>query len=85
MAFNDFFIKASALDESLAHAILPNENRVILNDADLSEIITSENDVQDQIDILDVSKSYHPDEIPPRLIAKGGRTVSYLLTRMFKL
>ena len=41
--------------------------------------------MQDQIDILDVSKSYGPDEIPPRLITEGGRTVTCLLTRLFNL
>ena len=73
-AFNDFFLKASLLDDS--HASLPDEILPINDRMDYIDI--SLNDVLDQISCLDVTKAYGPDEISPRFIKEGG-PVFYIL------
>ena len=78
-AFNDYFSKASSLDDT--NASLPNDyynfNVNVLN----SFIITEE--VHDQIKMLQPDKGYGPDGISPKFIRIGGNYLIKLITNMF--
>ena len=73
----------SSVDESNAQP-LPAP-RVVEPEMGLFNLNISEQDVMDQISILDLSKAYGPDSIPPRLIKEGGRAMTKLLARLFNM
>ena len=81
--FNDFFIEASTIDD--LNATLPDTHRIINDGSDLESIIVTEQDVKDQISLLDVSKSYGPDGVSPRIIKEGAEVLAKVLTRLFNL
>ena len=81
--FNCFFTEASTIDES--NAKLPELNRIFQDNNDLAVINVTEKDVRDQIQLLNVSKSYGPDGISPTIIKEGGTILVKLLTKLFNL
>ena len=80
-AFNVFFQKASMLDES--NAILPDER--ILFQHGLEALNITLQDVIDQINILDTTKSYGPDQISPKFIKEGGLPIAESLCTLFNM
>jgi hypothetical protein len=82
-AFNDFFLKASFLDDT--EATLPENIRVFDDGTGLSNINITMQDVVDQVKCLDCSKSYGPDGISPVFIKEGGETMHRVLNRFFVL
>ena len=80
-AFNNYFLSISSLDDSNIN--IPDDNRLFVNDWDLSEIHISIQDVIDQISSINTNKSYGPDGIHPLLIKEGGETLNLLLQRLF--
>ena len=80
--FNNFFLSASQVDDT--NAELPNDNR-LFDGFDLTNIDLTLQDVNDQIKLLDCSKSYGPDGISPVLIKEGGDTICTVLHRLYKL
>ena len=72
-AFNTFFLSVTSLDE--VGKELPNDP-AILNINSLVSLHVSENDVQDQLQCLDVNKSYGPDGISPKLLKEAGNTIT---------
>ncbi|MCP3900406.1 MAG: RNA-directed DNA polymerase [Desulfobacteraceae bacterium] len=79
--FNNFFLKASCLDDSDAH--LPPLNNLF--DVGLDKINITTKDVKDQLQCLDTSKAYGPDGISPKLLKEGGSALAKSLTELFKL
>ena len=73
--FNQYFVSVSSIDDTGAN--IPTERRVFNNGNNLSNLEITEQEVLDQMHILDVSKSYGPDNIPPRLIKVLGESASY--------
>ena len=81
-AFNEFFLKASNLNTTDAN--LPTNLRILqLND--LTEIVVTESDVFDQLSVLDTSKAYGEDGIPPKLLKEGRKEISKSLCQLFNL
>ena len=78
-AFNNFFAKASDLDDTYHQ--LPDTNVEILNQ--LNHIVISETDVMDQLKILNVNKAYGPDQLPPRLLKEAKEYIYKPLTKLF--
>ena len=81
-AFNDYFLSISAVDDE--NIQLP-EYRRITQEGTLSSINITLQDVTDQIQILDISKSYGPDDISPRFLKEGIDVLSIILQRIFNL
>ena len=81
-AFNDFFSKASNLNDD--GATVP-ENIRLLEDHPLEEIMVSVQDVTDQLKNLDTSKSYGPDEISPKFLKEGCDVLAPVLKKLFEL
>ncbi len=82
-AFNNFFLANSNIDD--ANVRLPDIDRILNNENDLTHIDISFDDVADQVKSLDSSKSYGPDGISPVLIKEGGDTICAVLQRLFTL
>ena len=80
-AFNSFFQEASQLDDS--NAVLPDE--MLLFHHGLEEINITLQDVIDQINILDTTKSYGPDQISPKFIKEGGLPLAKSLCILFNM
>ena len=80
-AFNLFFHNASLLDDS--NAMLPDEMNFFHNSLDAINITLQ--DVIDQINILDTTKSYGPDQISPRFIKEGGLCLAESLCTLFNM
>ena len=80
-AFNDFFLKASSLD-NFAKETPPN---YLINDGGLCNISISIEDVCDQLKCLDTSKSYGPDGLSPRLLKEGGIALAKPLKLLFEI
>ena len=83
--FNNFFIDASSLNDNGAMNPLNTNTRVTATDDDLNSIILTEQEIADQINCIDTSKSYGPDGIPPRIIKEGGAAICKILFRLFSL
>ena len=83
IAFNNFFLSASYVDDT--NAIAPNANRIFDDGNGLSHINITLDDVEDQVKALDCSKSYGPDGISPVLIKEGGVTICSVLHKLFSL
>ena len=79
--FNNFFAEASKLDES--QASLPINKNPIPGISLLSDIIITEEEVQDQISLLKTNKGFGPDLISPKFIKMGGQALVRPLTRLF--
>jgi hypothetical protein len=80
--FNEFFVSMSHVEDG--HSTFNTVPRVF-NENDLSNLEIREQEVLDQLCCLDVSKSYGPDGVPPRLLKEGGRPLSIVLCRIFSL
>ena len=79
--FNKFFLSHSKLDES--NATLPpftneHDNKIV-------SIVTSEKEVLELIENVDISKATGPDGISPRLLKAAGSSITPSLTRLFNL
>ena len=81
--FNLFFAKASSLDDK--DRVPPHDRLIYNHDMDFENFVIPEQNVRDQIKLLDVSKSYGPDNVPPKLLKEGGEFVVKHLTRLFNL
>ena len=80
--FNNFFLDASKLDD--ANTDIPCARRV-LNYNLLTDIVITENEVLDQLSILDSSKSYGPDQVPPKLLKEGRQKIYKSLCCLFNI
>lgn len=80
-AFNAFFAKASALDDS--EALLPQNCEPYIGISTLSEIKVTEQDVKDQLHILDANKSYGHDNISPVFLKQSKNSLVKPLTLLF--
>ena len=80
-AFNEFFSKASKLDDTNA------ETPVFypLTEANLEMLHVTTEDVLDQLKELDTSKAYGPDGIPPKLFKEGRDILVEPLARLYNL
>ena len=78
---NDFFFEPSILDGG--NAALSGDIMII------GEVLDSINvtlkDVCDQFSCLDTSKSYHPDNISPSFLQKGGIVLGGSLCKLYKM
>ena len=79
VAFNNFFAKASDLDDS--NHPLPDEDFNVQNQ--LNHIIITEIDVMDQLAIINTNKAYGPDGVPPRLLKEAKNVISKPLSHLF--
>jgi len=79
-AFNDYFLEASTLDET--NATVPQQHRII-GQHDLTNIVISELDVLDQLTVLDPTKAYGVDGIPPKLLREAGKSISQSVCKLF--
>ena len=75
---NDYFCKQSSIDDS--HASLPP---ITPPDETLSTIRLTNQDVEDVLNLLDVSKANGPDLLSPRLLKEGSPILSPYLTHIF--
>ncbi len=80
--FNDFFVSVSNVDDT--NVTTPVTNRISGNSV-LTDITISETEVLDQLSILDISKSYGPDQIPPKLLREGKYEICQTLCRLFNM
>ena len=78
-AFNDFFLEASTLDDTLAQ--IPEG--IMILEGGLDQIDITLQDVIDQVRCLDTSKSYGPDNISPRFLREGGAVLMHSLLRLY--
>ena len=81
MLFNEYFSKQCTVDDS--NAMLPDMDRIFNNENDLRSINVTEQDVKDQIQILNINKSFGPDGISPKLLVEGGQLIISTLTKLF--
>ena len=81
--FNEFFISICNIDDTLGS--LPLDPPIFDHVNTLNQIIVTERDVADQIQLLDCNKSYGPDGISPRFLKEGGTGVIKSLTRLFNM
>ena len=79
--FNEFFASASKLNES--NAKLPINSTPIPGISTISEIIITEQEVKDQINVLKSNKGFGPDQISPKFIKFGGHVLITPLTNLF--
>jgi len=80
---NDFFLSVSSLDDSNVN--LPPNMRILPNESNLSELNLTEQDILDQMKLIDTSKAYGLDSLPPMLIKEGGHSMCNLLLRLFTI
>ena len=59
--------------------------RIFEDENNLEDINITEQDVVDQIKLLDSSKAYGPDLVPPKILKEGGEIIVKHLTKLFKL
>ena len=78
--FNALFLKASDLDDRAAR--VPDYQRVCKGHT-LSTIVITEEEVLDKLSILDVSKAYGPDKVPPKLLKEAKVQIYKILTTLF--
>lgn len=78
--FNDFFLRASTVDDS--NRVLPESNPPATI---LDSIVVTASEVIDQISLLDVNKSYGPDNISPKFIKEAHITLVPALVKLFNL
>ena len=78
-AFNNFFAKASQLDDlgKTAPAV-EQPNFDTLNSIQISEV-----DVMDQLNSININKAYGPDNLPPKLIKEAKGVICKPLTDLF--
>ena len=81
-AFNEFFAKASQIDDS--NAQLPDAGR-ILDINNLTSLSVTKQDIVDQLKILDISKAYGPDAVSPVLLKESRNLLVDSLHRIFNL
>lgn len=67
-AFNNYFIKASVIEDK--NARVPDVNRIMAGA--FENLTVTIQDVLDQLKSLDISKSYGPDLISPRFLKEGA-------------
>ena len=82
-AFNNFFLKASQLDDK--DAVLPDNIRLFDDGTTLTTINITKQDVIDQIKDLDSTKSYGPDGISPVFLKEGGETIVNVMHKLFTM
>jgi hypothetical protein len=93
---NDDVSKANACNKAFAKIThvesLYNELPIlesipdVNNDTDqINNIVITEQEVLDQLKILNVSKSYGPDGIPPLLLKEAGQSISSSLCKLFNI
>ena len=82
-AFNEFFSKASNIDDSIA--ILPENIEPIDGISLLTDISITEQEIMDQLSILDTNKSYGDDNISPMFLKKSGDKLLKPLKILFNL
>lgn len=80
--FNDYFVSMSSLDDS--NATVPDARRVC-DHGTINDLDVSLQDVIDQLDILDTSKSYGPDLISPVFLKEGRQILAPVLLRLFRI
>ena len=80
-AFNEYFSKASLLDDS--NAELPDFQP--LTNMSLEVIQVTTEDVLDQLRELNISKAYGPDEISPRFLKEGKDILAKPLAQLYNL
>ena len=80
-AFNEFFLSHSNIDES--RATLPNDDQDL--ESNLVTILATEQDVQDLLKCIDVSKATGPDGISPKLLHEAGASIVPSLTRLINM
>ena len=80
-AFNTYFQKASLIDDS--NSEVPNE--ILFFEHALQGIHITLQDVIDQIRVLDVTKSYGPDQISPLFLKEGGLPLAQSLCQLYNL
>lgn len=80
--FNDFFLKASSIDDS--QAAIP-DNAITNIGPFLEKITVTYDDVKDQVETLKCNKAYGHDEVSPIFLKEGGQTVVMVLHRLFTL
>ena len=83
-AFNEYFAQASQLDDT-NHDLPAVPNPAVPNNEvnQLNQILITETDVMDQLLILDTSKAYGPDGIPPILLKEGSKVICPPLSKLF--
>ena len=79
VAFNDFFVKASDLDDT--NHPLPEDDLNVHTQLNFIEI--SETEVMDQLNIINTNKAYGPDGIPPRILKEAKNIICKPLTQLF--
>ena len=80
--FNKFFLSISMVDDS-NHSV--NTAARVAPGNTLKDIVLNEQEILDQLSILNVSKSYGPDGIPPKILKEGGKPLSKILHKFFSL
>ena len=80
--FNQFFKKASEIDES--NATIPDTILINTNPT-LSSINVTYNDVKDQIETLKTNKAYGHDLLSPLFYKEAGDTLISVLQRLFNM
>ena len=79
--FNTFFSEQSCIDDS--NVTLPELEQV--NEPVLEQLYFNENEVEDILSILDISKAIGPDSINPRLLKEGCGILKSPLCRLFNM
>ena len=82
-AFNTYFVEASSLEDT--NATLPENVELFGNVQILENVDITDEDIDDQLQIMDVNKAYGPDCIPPRLLKEGGIPMRNILKRIFNI
>ena len=65
--FNDLFCNQSDLDDTN----IPTPNIFLRQHGSLGHIVITENEVEDILNILDISKASGPDAVSPRLLKES--------------
>jgi hypothetical protein len=79
--FNDFFCNQSDLDDTNIHT----PNIFLRQQGSLGHIAITENEVEDILKILDISKASGPDGVSPRLLKVATQILKSPLCRLFNL
>ena len=77
---NDYFSAQSTVDDT--HATLPPLNP---SDTVLSEIVVSEQDVNDVLKLIDGNKACGPDLVSPKLLKEGATVLTPHLCKIFNI
>ncbi len=81
--FNEFFLKASTTDDS--NSEIPANAFGTFMGPHLDTIPITYDDVKEQLEILKCNKAYGHDEISPKFLKEGGRTIIEVLQKLFEL